>query len=263
MIRSIPIGQYLPMQTPIHRLDPRTKLLMNLFFVIALFIVDNFIGYVVLAIALFAAIILARIPISLVLKSIRSFIWIILITLLLNVLFTDGTIIAKLGPVSLTREGYISGLEMAARLGLVMISAALLTMTASPLALTDAIESLLNPFRKIGIPAHELAMMMTIALRFVPTLIDETEKIIDAQVARGADFYSGSLVRRTQMLIPLMVPLFISAFRRADELAMAMEARVYLGGEGRTRLNPLSYGTNDLVAGLISIGVILFAVIYH
>lgn len=245
---SITIGQYLPGSSYIHRLDPRTKLLVTVLLIVVLFLVDTFVGYGLITAYVLLAFWLSQVPIKYVLRGLRPIIFIIVLTLTLNVFMTPGEILWQWRFLTVTKEGLVKGAMMGARLILLITGTSLLTLTTSPIALTDGIESLLRPGRRIGIPAHELAMMMSIALRFIPTLLEETEKIMKAQMARGADFESGNLLRRAKSLIPLLVPLFVSAFRRADELATAMEARCYRGGEGRTKLKQLRYTRLDYVA---------------
>lgn len=245
---SITIGQYLPGNSYIHRLDPRTKLLVTVLLIVVLFLVDTFVGYGLITAYVLLAFWLSQVPIKYILRGLRPIIFIIVLTLTLNVFMTPGEILWQWRFLTVTKEGLVKGAMMGARLILLITGTSLLTLTTSPIALTDGIESLLRPGRRIGIPAHELAMMMSIALRFIPTLLEETEKIMKAQMARGADFESGNLLRRAKSLIPLLVPLFVSAFRRADELATAMEARCYRGGEGRTKLKQLRYTRLDYVA---------------
>lgn len=245
---SITIGQYLPGNSYIHRLDPRTKLLVTVLLIAVLFLVDTFVGYGLITAYVLLAFWLSQVPIKYILRGLRPIIFIIVLTLTLNVFMTPGEILWQWRFLTVTKEGLVKGAMMGARLILLITGTSLLTLTTSPIALTDGIESLLRPGRRIGIPAHELAMMMSIALRFIPTLLEETEKIMKAQMARGADFESGNLLRRAKSLIPLLVPLFVSAFRRADELATAMEARCYRGGEGRTKLKQLRYTRLDYVA---------------
>lgn len=245
---SITIGQYLPGSSYIHRLDPRTKLLVTVLLIAVLFLVDTFVGYGLITAYVLLAFWLSQVPIKYILRGLRPIIFIIVLTLTLNVFMTPGEILWQWRFLTVTKEGLVKGAMMGARLILLITGTSLLTLTTSPIALTDGIESLLRPGRRIGIPAHELAMMMSIALRFIPTLLEETEKIMKAQMARGADFESGNLLRRAKSLIPLLVPLFVSAFRRADELATAMEARCYRGGEGRTKLKQLRYTRLDYVA---------------
>ncbi len=249
---NITIGQYLPGSSFIHRLDPRTKLLLTLFIIVILFLVESFVGYGLVALYIAAFFALSQLPVRYVLRGLKPLVIIILLTLALNVFMTPGEVLWKWGFLTVTEEGLVKGAMMGARLILLIIGTSLLTLTTSPISLTDGIESLLRPGKRIGIPAHELAMMMTIALRFIPTLLEETEKIMKAQMARGADFESGNLLRRAKSLIPLLVPLFVSAFRRADELATAMEARCYRGGEGRTKLHELEYMPRDYFALSVS-----------
>ncbi|NLY11728.1 MAG: energy-coupling factor transporter transmembrane protein EcfT [Firmicutes bacterium] len=245
MLKNITIGQYIPGSSPIHQLDPRSKILGTLFLIIVLFLINTVVGYVLTAAFIFALIALSQLPVRFVLRGIKPLMVIITLTLLLNIFMTEGRVIFQFLFLSVTWEGLVRGAMMAVRLILLVLSTSILTLTTSPINLTDGLESLMKPGKKIGIPAHELAMMMTIALRFIPTLIEETEKIMKAQMARGADFESGNLFQRAKSLIPLLVPLFISAFRRADDLALAMEARAYRGGEGRTKYKELQFSWKD------------------
>lgn len=244
-MREITIGQYIPGNSIVHRLDPRTKIMITLAYMILLFLLNNFYGYIFPIGFIMLAVILSGIPVRYILKGLKPLVFIITLTFILNSFMIKGRVIYKLGPLEITYEGLSQGAFMAIRLVLLIIGTSLLTLTTSPIALTDGIERLLSPFKKIGVPAHELAMMMTIALRFIPTLLEETDKIMKAQMARGADFESGNLINRAKNLVPLLVPLFISAFRRADDLAMAMEARCYRGGENRTRMKELKMGVLD------------------
>ncbi|MDI6870734.1 MAG: energy-coupling factor transporter transmembrane component T [Bacillota bacterium] len=248
MLNDLTIGQYLPLDSPVHRLDPRTKLLAVTLLVALLFFVHGFAGYALVAAFLGMAVALSRISLRYLIRGLRPLWLIIAITLALHLFMTEGRVLAYLGPLKITHEGLIRGLLMTIRLVLLIALTSLLTLSTSPIALTDGIESLLGPFRRFGVPAHELAMMMTIALRFIPTLLEEAEKIMKAQMARGADFESGHLMQRAKNLVPLLVPLFVGAFRRADELATAMEARCYRGGEGRTKFRPLVMRRVDWVA---------------
>ena len=247
---SVTIGQYLPGESAIHRLDPRTKILGVLAYVIILFLVKGFTGYGIMAIitALIAA--SARIPVRMLIRGLRPVLFIIVLTVALNAIMTPGEVLYRLGPVAVTREGLFQAAMMACRLLLLIVTTSMLTLTTAPIDLTDGLEYLMGPFRRIGVPAHELAMMMTIALRFIPTLLDEAERIMKAQMARGADFQSGGFVQRAKSMVPLLVPLFVSAFRRADDLALAMEARCYRGGEGRSRFKILRLGPRDVAAGV-------------
>lgn len=245
-MREITIGQYIPGNSVVHRLDPRTKIIITLAYMILLFALNNFFGYIFPVGFLILATVLSRIPVRYLLKGLKPLIFIITLTFILNSFMIKGRVIYELGPLDITYEGLSQGAFMAIRLILLITGTSLLTLTTSPISLTDGIERLLSPFKKIGVPAHELAMMMTIALRFIPTLLEETDKIMKAQMARGADFESGNLINRAKNLVPLLVPLFISAFRRADDLAMAMEARCYRGGENRTRLKELKMSYIDI-----------------
>lgn len=248
MLKNLTIGQHYPVESPVHELDPRVKIIMTFIFIISLFLVESFKTYLLVIAFLAAAVKLSKVPIKFVIRGLRPILMIIVITFIINLLMTPGNIIYQLGFIKITEEGLKQAGFMAIRLTLLIMGTSLLTLTTSPIILTDGIESLLSPFKRFGLPAHELAMMMTIALRFIPTLLEETEKIMKAQKSRGADFESGNIVSRAKNLVPLLVPLFISAFRRADELAMAMEARCYRGGENRTRMRQLKISKGDYVA---------------
>lgn len=249
MIRDITIGQYYPTASPIHKLDPRTKILVTFAYIIGLFFINHFIGYAFVALCFYGAVKASKVPLKFMLKGLKSIMFILLFTVVLNIFFTTtGNVLWSWGILTITDEGLRIAAMMGIRLVLLIVGSSLLTLTTSPIELTDGIESLLSPFRKIGVPAHEIAMMMSIALRFIPILLEETDKIMKAQMARGADFESGNIIQRAKAMIPIMVPLFISAFRRAEELAMAMEARCYRGGVGRTRLNSLKYKKGDFIA---------------
>lgn len=248
MLRSVTIGQHIPGDSLIHRLDPRTKILSSIVLIVLLFVVKGFIGYGLVALGIALVVRASNIPLRFVLRGVRPLMVILVFTLTLHLFMTDGRIIFQIWFLKVTWEGLIRGLMMGTRLLLLIIGTSMLTLTTSPMQLTDGIETLLRPGKKIGIPAHELAMMMTIALRFIPTLLEETEKIMKAQMARGADFQSGGITQRAKSLIPLLVPLFVNAFRRADDLAIAMEARGYRGGEGRTKLRELKFQRSDMMA---------------
>jgi len=250
MLRDITIGQFLPGSSALHRLDPRVKLLLTFAYIILLFCTSNFAGIAAAVVFLLICYRISRLAPALILKSLKPIVPVVVFTALLNIFFVEGTEIFRLGPIAPTWEGLWTGLLMATRVIALIAGSSLLTYTTSPMALTDAIERLLMPLSKLRFPVHELAMMMTIALRFIPTLIEETDKIISAQKARGADMESGSLIHRAKALIPILIPLFISAFRRADELALAMECRCYRGGDGRTRLKTLTLGRVDALAVL-------------
>ncbi|NLK44799.1 MAG: energy-coupling factor transporter transmembrane protein EcfT [Tissierellia bacterium] len=248
MLKDITIGQYFPGNTLIHKLDPRIKIIISALFIVSLFFIKNFIPYLFIVAFIIFVTRIANIPIKYILKGIRPLLFIILITFFINIFMTKGEVLFELGPLTVTKEGLYLAVFMALRLLFLITGTSLLTLTTSPISLTDGIEKLLSPFKNLGLPAHELAMMMTIALRFIPTLLEETDKIMKAQMARGADFESGNILSRAKNLVPLLVPLFINAFRRAEELATAMEARCYRGGDNRTRLNELKLNKTDIIS---------------
>jgi len=247
VLRGVIIGQYYSAESPIHRLDPRTKIATTFVFIVALFVAHTLSALAVLAGFGWLAIYLSTVPPRLILRGLRPILFILAFTLLLHVFMTEGRAWFQLGPFTATWEGLHQGVFVATRLVILIGTTSLLTLTTSPIALTDGLERLLKPFSRLGVPAHELAMMMTIALRFIPTLLEEAEKVMKAQMARGADFETGNIIQRARSLVPLLVPLFVGAFRRADELAMAMEARCYRGGENRTRMRQLKAGPADYV----------------
>ncbi len=245
MIGNITLGQYFPGHSILHLLDPRTKILSTLMFITAIFLAESYWSYGIIALFTASCILISSIPVTLIARSLKP-LWIIIIfTLGIHVFTTPGEVLYRYSILTITWEGIRQGILMTTRLVFLIVISSLLTFTTSPIVLTDGIERLLNPFRRFGVPAHELAMMMTIALRFIPTLLEETDRIMKAQMARGAEFASTNLLKRAQSMIPLLVPLFISAFRRADELATAMEARCYRGGENRTRMKELRFATRD------------------
>lgn len=259
MIKDITIGQYYPTDSIIHKLDPRVKLLGTIGYIVALFIINNYIGFAVAGIILFSVVKVSKVPIKFMLKGLKSIFMILLLTVIFN-LFTPGEPLLELGFLTITKQGVHLALQMGIRLILLILGSSLMTFTTTPNNLTDGLESLLKPLNKIKVPVHEISMMMSIALRFIPILMEETDKIMKAQMARGADFETGGLIKRAKSLIPLLVPLFVSAFRRANDLAMAMEARCYHGGDGRTKMKPLKYKAKDIVSYLficIYIGVIV------
>jgi len=260
MLKDITIGQYFPGNSIIHRLDARIKIILIFTFIISLFVASNMYGYAVSATFMFMALGLSRVPIKYIFKGLRPLLIILLLTIFVNMFMVKGEVLYTFGPLELTREGLIQAAKMASRLVLLVTGASLLTLTTSPIALTDGIEKLLTPMRRLGVPAHELAMMMTIALRFIPTLLDEADRIMKAQMARGADFESGNLVKRAKNLVPLLVPLFISAFRRADELALAMESRCYRGGKNRTRMKVLVVRKRDHIALILGVTMVFLII---
>ncbi len=246
MLNNITIGQYFPGTSPVHSLDPRTKILAVVAYIVVIFLSQGFAGFLAIAAFTLLCAWLSRIPLRFLVRGLKPIAMIMAFTFVLNLfLGGSGRVLWSWGPLTITEQGIRNALFMAVRLILLVTGTQLLTLTTSPISLTDGLESLFKPFARIGFPAHELAMMMSIALRFIPTLIEETDKIMSAQRARGADFESGNLLQRAKALIPLLVPLFVSAFRRADELATAMECRCYHGGEGRTKLHVLRYETRD------------------
>lgn len=265
MLKDITIGQYIPGDSFVHKLDPRTKILISFIFIASLFIVDKFWGYIFIIAFLGATVLISKLQFKYLYKGLKPVFLLIAITAALNIFMikgTEDTLIWHWKFLHIYKEGIRTSIFMALRLILLIMGTSVLTLTTSPIELTDGIESLLKPFKKIGIPAHELAMMMTIALRFIPTLIDETDKIMKAQKARGADFESGNIIQKAKSLIPLLIPLFISSFRRADELAMAMEARCYRGGDGRTRMKILKYSKNDFISfGMAGVLLVLSIVV--
>ncbi|SDF40129.1 energy-coupling factor transporter transmembrane component T family protein [Sporomusa acidovorans] len=260
MLNDITLGQYFPGKSPIHLLDPRTKILGVITYISTIFLAEDYLAYAILIAFAAMAVGLSKIPARMVVKSIKPLWIIILLTLAIHVFSTPGSVVFTVGPLLATSEGIHMGTLMSLRLVLLIAVSSLLTFTTSPIALTDGIEKLLNPFKRIGVPAHELAMMMTIALRFIPTLLEEADRIMKAQMARGADFVSGNILKRAKNMVPLLVPLFISAFRRADELAVAMEARCYRGGQNRTRMKELQMGTPDIIAAVILVALIAILV---
>ena len=261
MIRDITLGQYYPGKSPIHRLDARTKIIATLLFIVELFVVNNFWGFLVAAAAMFAVIGVSKVPLKFIFRGLTAVFLIIIFTFVINLFMIDGRVLWHWKFLTITYEGLSRAFFMAVRLVLLIIGSSILTLCTKPIELTDGLEKLLKPLSKIGVPSHEIALMMTIALRFIPTLMEETDKIIKAQQARGADFESGNIVQRAKSLIPILIPLFISSFRIAQELALAMEARCYHGGDGRTRMNEIHFGKNDLVAGILLV-LLLGLVIY-
>ena len=248
MLRDITLGQYYPGESLVHKLDARIKIIATVAFIAAVFIVDNFYGFVIIMAALAAVIGISKVPLKFILRGLKPVFVIILFTFVLNLFMIRGEVLWSLGFLHITKQGLHTAVFLAIRLIFLIIGSSMLTLTTRPISLTDGIEKLLNPLKRFKVPAHELAMMMTIALRFIPTLMEETDKIMKAQQARGADFESGNLMRRIKALIPILMPLFISAFRIASDLAMAMEARCYRGDHGRTRMNAMKIQKRDIAA---------------
>lgn len=265
--RFVTIGQYIPADSLVHRLDPRTKIAALTSVMVAIFMAKDFAGYGLLAVSLLGVIVLSQVPLGFVLRGLRPIVFLLILTVILNVFFSGmqgGHVLFRWGPLVATREAVLRAVFIGYRLIALVVATSLLTFTTSPVELTDGLERLMRPFRRVGLPAHELAMMMTIALRFIPTLLEETEKIIKAQMARGADFQRGNVLRRARALVPVLVPLFVSAFRRADELALAMEARCYRGGDHRTRMKELRFAARDGVALILTVAAsAVFALPYE
>ena len=245
MIRDITIGQYYPAKSVLHRLDPRTKFLGTLGFLISVFLFHTFLGYAVATVFLVAMIAISKVPVKFMFKGLKAIVMILLITVVFNIILTPGEVLWRFGIIKVTKEGLVLAGRMAIRLVYLVMGSTILTLTTTPNQLTDGLEKSLGFLKKVGVPVHEVSMMMSIALRFIPILIEETDKIMKAQMARGADFESGNLIQKAKSMVPLLVPLFVSAFRRATDLAMAMEARCYRGGEGRTKMKPLKYAKRD------------------
>lgn len=258
MIKDITIGQYIPGESVLHKADPRTKIILTFVYMIVIFIITSYMGFAAMTFFTLLAVIISGIPVKYTLKGLKPILVIIVFTMVINIFTVEGRPVFQTGIFKhITYEGINTAIMLPLRLVLLIIGASLLTLTTTPILLTDGIEKLMEPFKKIGVPAHELAMMMTIALRFIPTLLEETDKIMKAQTARGADFDTGNLVQRAKSFVPVLVPLFVSAFRRADELATAMESRCYRGSIGRTRMRQLKMGSIDL--GISFVTLLFFA----
>lgn len=248
MFKEITIGQYYQTESPIHRLDPRVKLIATFAYIISLFVVHSWTGYLIAAVAVAIVIAASHVPFGYIMHGMKAVMMILMITVIFNLFLTEGRPLVHFWKLTITYEGVDFASKMAVRLIFLIIGSSLMTLTTTPNQLTDALEDVLGPLKKIHVPVHEISMMMSIALRFIPILMEETDKIMKAQMARGADFESKNLMKKIQSLVPLLVPLFISAFRRANDLAMAMEARCYRGGDGRTKMKPLVYCRRDYAA---------------
>ena len=262
MLRDITLGQYYRTESVIHSLDPRVKLVATFAFIISLFVVNNFVGYIVAALFLIMCIALSNVPPKFIFRGMKTIFFLLFITMVFNLFLTPGEKIFSIWKLTITYEGVKMAAMMAVRLVFLITGSSLMTLTTTPNNLTDGLEKLLRPLKLFKVPVHEISMMMSIALRFIPILMEETDKIMKAQMARGADFESGSLINRAKSLVPLLVPLFISAFRRANDLAMAMEARCYRGGDGRTKMKPLIYKKQDRLAYLVIILYLVIAIIF-
>jgi len=264
MLNNTTIGQYFPGTSVVHRLDPRTKLLATIALIVFVFLVQGFSGFLAITAFIAAVTIMSGLRVKFRIRGVTPLLFIILFTFVLNLFFqTQGKVLIGIGFLKITVEGLRTAVFTAVRLILLVISSQLLTLTTSPISLTDGIESLLTPLKRFHFPAHEIAMMMSIALRFIPTLMDEAGKIMKAQKARGADFENGNLIQRAKAMVPLLVPLFVGSFRRADDLALAMEARCYRGGAGRTRMNRLSYQRIDLVAAVFVAALLAIIIVFN
>lgn len=262
MIRDITIGQYYPANSIVHRLDPRVKIMCTLFYLISLFLFKSVLGYALCTVFLFAVIRLSKVPFKFITKGLKPIIVLLMITVLFNLFLTNqGNVLVSFWIFKITDEGLRTAVYMAIRLIYLIVGSSLMTLTTTPNELTDGIEKLLKPFNKIKVPVHEIAMMMSIALRFIPILLEETDKITKAQIARGADLEGGNIIQKAKNMIPILVPLFVSAFRRANDLAMAMEARCYQGGEGRTKMKPLVYQKRDYITYAVTILYIVVMVL--
>ena len=251
MMRDITIGQYYPADSILHRLDPRVKFVSTLVYIVSLFVFSSWLGYGVAALFLVAMIVLSKVPFGFMIKGLKPIMVLLLITMFFNLVFTPGEVLWSFWILKITKEGIRLAIKMGIRL------------TTTPNQLTDGLERLLRPLNKIHVPVHEIAMMMSIALRFIPILMEETDKIMKAQMARGADFETGNLIQKVKNMVPLLVPLFISAFRRANDLAMAMEARCYHGGDGRTQMKPLAYEKRDYLAYLVVAGYLALSIVFR
>lgn len=251
MLKDITLGQYYPVDSLFHRLDPRTKLFGTMVFIISLFVVNNIWAYLLATLFLAAAIRLSHVPFSFMVRGLKAIVFLLLISVSFNLFLTPGEAIFRVGFIKITKEGIQIAAFMGVRLIYLVVGSSIMTLTTTPNQLTDGLEKSLKFLNRIGVPVHEVSMMMSIALRFIPILVEETDKIMKAQMARGADFETGNLIQKAKNMIPLLVPLFISAFRRATDLAMAMEARCYRGGEGRTKMKPLRYGSRDGITYLV------------
>ena len=259
MLRDITLGQYYRTESIIHRLDPRVKIVGTFVFLIAIFMVNNALGYVIAGLFLAMNIKLSNVPVKFIFRGMKSIFFLLMISVLFNLFLTPGDPIITIWKIKITDEGLKLAVKMAIRLVFLITGSSLMTLTTTPNNLTDGLESLLNPLKLVHVPVHEISMMMSIALRFIPILLEETDKIMKAQMARCADFETGSIIKRAKNMVPLLVPLFISAFRRAMDLAMAMEARCYRGGEGRTKMKPLIYQKRDRIAYIV---LVLFLIIW-
>ena len=263
MIRDITLGQYYPEKSVIHQLDPRVKLVATMLYIISLFVAKGILCYVIATIFLAAVIYASKVPFKLIFNGLKAIVMLLMITMTCNLLFIDGDVVLwHFGIIRITDKGLRTAILMGVRLIYLIIGSSLMTLTTTPNDLTDGMEKLLSPLKVVRVPVHEVSMMMSIALRFIPILLEETDKIMKAQIARGADFESGNIFQRAKAMIPLLVPLFLSAFRRATDLAMAMEARCYRGGDGRTKMKPLHYESRDHIAYAVVWGYLVLMIVF-
>ncbi len=264
MLKDVTFGQYYPVDSPVHRADPRTKLLFLIAYIVALFLADTFYGLALCFIVLLCAVLFSRVPLGSVIRSVKGVIFLLVFTSVLNVFFHSGEhLLFEYGIIHIYLEGVLFALFLMLRLTFLVMGSSVLTLTTTPVSLTDGLESLLKPLKYIKFPVHELALIMSIALRFIPTLIDETNRIISAQKARGADFESGNIIKRVKAIIPILIPLLISAFRRAEELGDAMDARCYSSSQNRTKYKKLHFGIRDLVIALVAAAMIAGVVLLN
>lgn len=260
MLRDITLGQYYQANSRLHRLDPRVKLIATFLYIISLFLFKNITAYVIAALWLLLVINMSKVPFKFMVKGLKPVMTIMILTVVCNMLFTKGTPLFSVWKITITYEGLKMAFYMIVRFVMLIVGSTIMTLTTTPNQLTDGLESILKPLKKVKVPVHEVAMMMAIALRFIPILMEETDKIIKAQIARGADFESGNLLKRVKAMLPILIPLFVSAFRRANDLAMAMESRCYRGGDGRTKMKPLIYKIEDKKA-LVCVALYLFVLV--
>lgn len=260
MLRDITLGQYYQTESVIHRLDPRVKLGGTVLYIISLFLFRNFLGYIAAAVFLALVIGLSHVPFRFMVKGMKAILFLLLLTVVFNLFLTPGTELVSFWKLTITIEGVRTAVTMAVRLTMLIIGSSIMTLTTTPNNLTDGMEKMMKPLKILHVPVHEVAMIMSIALRFIPILLEETDKIMKAQIARGADFESGNLVKRAKAMVPILVPLFVSAFRRANDLAMAMEARCYRGGDGRTKMKPLIYKRRDWIGYLCILSYLVISI---
>lgn len=261
MLKDITLGQYYQTDSIIHRMDPRVKLIGTFAYIVSLFLVNNYIGYMVAAVFLLACISLSRVPIKFMVRGLKTIVLLMCIAAIFNLISVPGTVVLSFWKISITKEGIQMAVKMVIRLIFLLMGSSVMTLTTTPNNLTDGLERIMRPLKVIKVPVHEISMMMSIALRFIPILMEETDKIMKAQMARGVDFETGGLIKKAKNMVPLLVPLFVSAFRRANDLAMAMEARCYMGGDGRTKMKPLKYEGRDIGAYIVLVLYLIVCVL--